>query len=85
MTGLENNQIWKPEEYAAYHKMVFRIIFDFLNTHFPPQLDLEWWEKLSADLSAASDKAKGGKLVDGMLVAIADYLEEEWRKRKADD
>lgn len=85
MTGSENNQIWKPEEYAAYHKMVFRIIFDFLNTHFPPQLDLEWWEKLSADLAAASDKAKGGKLVDGMLVTIADYLEEEWRKRKADD
>ena len=82
MTSSENNDIWKPGEYAAYHKMVFRAMFDFLNTHFPPQDDLEWWKKLSEDLSTASEQAKGGPLVNGMLLAISDYLEEEWKKRK---
>lgn len=80
----EDNDIWKPEEYLAYHKLVFRITFDFLNTHFPPQDDQEWWKQLSIDMSNASDKAKGGKLTNGILLAIGDYLEEEYKKRRAD-
>lgn len=82
MTSSGNNEIWKPEEYATYHKMVFRVIFNFLNAHFPPQPEEEWWLKLSEDIGKASDEAKGGPFVDGMLAAVADYLEEEWRKRK---
>lgn len=82
MTSSEHNDIWKPEEYAAYHKMVFRIVFDFLNAHFPPEVDTAWWEKFSEDIGKASDDAKGGSLVNGMLMAVADYMEEEWRKRK---
>ena len=31
MTSSEKNDIWQPAEYAAYHKMVFRAMFDFLN------------------------------------------------------
>ena len=64
--------------------MVFRIVFDFLNSHFPPQAEPEWWEQLAIDTSAASEKAKGGPLVDGILTAIGDYLEEEIKKRKGD-
>lgn len=82
MTSSDKNDIWKPEEYLAYHKMVFRIIFDFLNAHFPPQEDPEWWKQFAIDTSKASEQAKGGKLADGMLIAIGDYLEEEYRKRK---
>ena len=85
MTSSDHNDIWKPAEYATYHKMVFRAMFDFLNAHFPPQDDPEWWKKLSEDLSATSDKAKGGPLVNGILLAISDYLEEEWKKRKDAD
>ena len=82
MTRSGDNDIWKPEEYAAYHKMVFRGIFNFLNAHFPPGDTLEWWEQFSKDTDAASDKLKGGKLVNGMLLAIADYLDEECKKRR---
>ena len=78
-----DNDIWKPEEYLAYHKLVFRIVFDFLNTHFPPQDDPEWWKKLAEDMEQASSQAKGGKLTNGILVAIGDYLEEEYKKRRA--
>lgn len=77
-----NNEIWKPEEYLAYHKLVFRIMFDFLNAHFPPQDDPEWWKNLSIATEEASRQAKGGKLTDGILLAICDYLEEEYKKRK---
>lgn len=82
MTGSEDNNIWKPEEYATYHKMVFRTAFDFLNAHFPPQNDLDWWKKFSEDLGKASDQVKGGTLINGILIALSDYLEEEWKKRK---
>lgn len=82
MTRSEDNDIWKPEEYAAYHKFVFRGIFDFLNSHFPPGTTPEWWEQYTKDMDAASDKLKGGPLVDGMLTAISDYLELEFKKRR---
>lgn len=85
MTSSENNEIWKPQEYAAYHRMVFRVAFDFLNAHFPPQYDPEWWKQVAIDTSAASDKVKGGTLINGILLAISDYLEEEWKKRKEAD
>ena len=79
---MTSESVWKPEEYAAYHKLVFRTVFDFLNDHFPPQDDPEWWKKFSEDTSAASYSVKGGPLADGMLLAIGDYLEEEMKKRR---
>ena len=82
MTSSQNNDIWEPAEYATYHKIVFRTMFNFLNSHFPPQDDPDWWLKFSEDIGKTSDETKGGVLVNGMLSAIADYLEEEWRKRK---
>lgn len=85
MTRSEDNDIWKPEEYAAYHKMVFRGAFDFLNSHFPPGNDPEWWQSFSKDLGETSAKLKGGPLVDGMLTAMADYLEVEFKKRRKND
>ena len=76
------NDIFKPEEYLAYHKLVFRVAFDLLNAHFPPQDDPEWWKQFAIDTEQASDKAKGGPLMNGFLVAIGDYLEEEYKKRR---
>ena len=64
--------------------MVFRVAFDFLNAHFPPPQNLEKWKQFAIDTSAASEQAKGGKLIDGFLTAIGDYLEEEYKKRKGD-
>ena len=77
-----DNDIWKPEEYLAYHKLVFRVMFDFLNSHFPPHDDPEWWKQLAVDSEQASDQVKGGKLANGFLLAIGDYLEDEYKKRR---
>ena len=79
------DEIWKPEEYATYHKMVFRAMFDFLNEHFPPGGEPEWWLQFTKDLETVSEQAKGGPLVNGMLTAIGDYLEEEYKKRRNQD
>lgn len=77
-----DQEIWKPEEYATYHKMVFRLMFDFLNDHFPPGENKEWWIHYAEDVEKAYTKAKGGPLVNGMLSAISDYLDEEYKKRR---
>ena len=79
---MTSDDIWKPEEYHEYHKLVFRTMFNFLIEHFPPPDDPEWWKKFSQDMSAASDKVKSGPLADGMLLAIGDYMEEELMKRR---
>ena len=81
---MASDGILKPEEYAAYHKLVFRTAFDFLNNHFPPQDDMEWWIQVAKDSSEASCSIGGGKLVDGMLTAIGDYLDEEYKKRRGE-
>ena len=85
MTRSDDNDIWQPEEYLAYHKLVFREMFNFLNTHFPPQEDPEWWKQLAIDTDQSGDKVKGGPLVNGMLLAICDYLEEEYKKRRCNN
>lgn len=76
------DEIWKPEEYMAYHKLVFREMFNFLNANFPPGTDPEWWKQFSEDMTKTSENAHGGPLVNGILTAIADYLEEEYKKRR---
>ena len=81
---MTSNDVLSPKEYLTYHKIVFRIAFDFLNEHFPPQNDPEWWKQFAIDTSEASEKANGGKLANGILVAIGDYLEEEMKKRRED-
>lgn len=86
MTSSETKDpIWEPEQYHAYHKLVFRVVFDFLNTHFPPGNGPDYWEKFAEDIGKASDQFKGGKLGNGMLVAVSDYLEEEYKKRRDAD
>lgn len=71
-----------PQEYAKEHQKAFRTAFDFLTSHFPPGMDLSWWEQAAKDASAASIEAGENKLVNGLLAGVMDYLESEWRKRK---
>lgn len=80
-----DNEIWKPEEYAAYHKMVFREMFNFLNAHFPPGDSPEWWLQFTKDMNMVNDKLKGGPMVYGMLTALSDYLDDEFKKRRIGD
>jgi hypothetical protein len=71
-----------PEEYQRLHKEAFRTAFDFLNMHFPPEQDPEWWLQAAKDLSETSVLHGENDLVVGLLSAVYDYLEEE-RKRRA--
>ena len=79
------NQILKPEEYAAMHKAAFRVAFDFLNAHFPPGEGYDWWIQVAKDADTASMQQGENKLVIGMLAGIMDYLQDEWKKRRALD
>ena len=70
-----------PEEYAKMHQKSFRIAFDFLNTHFPPGTEPEWWDRAAKELSDASIMGGETKLVIELLVAVYNYLGEEYKKR----
>lgn len=82
MTRSEENAAVSPEENAKMHREAFRCAFDFLTSHFPPGLEPEWWEQAAKDLSEASVLHGEGTLVNGLLIGVYDYLEEE-RKRRA--
>lgn len=71
-----------PEEYAKQHQKAFRTAFDFLTSHFPPVPGMEYWEQAAKDVTEASVLAGEGKLVNLLLTAVYDYLEDEWKKRR---
>ena len=73
-----------PEEYARLHQKAFRCAFDFLNEHFPPGEDPEWWDKTAKDCSAASIAFGENILVMELLNAVMDYLGQEYRRRNQD-
>ena len=68
-------------DYAKRHKEAFRAAFDYLNAHFPPGMDSEWWEQAVKDASVVSDECGGNSLVNHMLISLLNYLEDEWRIR----
>lgn len=74
-----------PEEYAKMHQKAFRVAFDFLNTHFPPGIEPEWWDRSAKELSAASVAAGENDLVNGLLVGVFDYLGNEWKRRRKEN
>ena len=85
MTSEQEGTMLTPEAYVKLHQKAFRCAFDFLNTHFPPGEDPEWWKKTGIDASLTSASAGGGKLVNELLIGVMNYLEDEWKKRRQDD
>lgn len=71
-----------PEEYARRHQKAFRAAFDFLNAHFPPADEPEWWDQAAKDCSAASIKNGEDRLTIGLLVGVMEYLESEIKQRR---
>lgn len=71
-----------PETYAALHKQAFRIAFDFLSEHFPPDHDPNWWEKTMEDVSLIGNMYGENRLVVHLMTAIIEYLNEEEERRK---
>ena len=70
-----------PEEYVQLHKQAFRIAFDFLNAHFPPENGAEWWKSASDEMSMIGNQFGGNPLVAELMIGIFEYLDEERRKR----
>ena len=71
-----------PEEYAKMHQKAFRTAFDYLNSHFPPETDPEWWKQSAQELSQASVAAGENDLVIELLNAVYTYLGKEYKRRK---
>ena len=78
----EKAEILKPEEYAAMHKAAFRVAFDFLNAHFPPGMDKEYWLKACDDITEASASMHGDVLTNNLLAAVYSYIESEYFLRR---
>ena len=71
-----------PEEYARVHQKAFRCAFDYLKEHFPPEDDDEWWAKAAKELQVYSVGAGENRLVQELLCAVYEYLDDERKKRK---
>lgn len=78
----EIGKILQPEQYAAVHKAAFRSAFDFLNAHFPPGMEPEFWLKACDDIAKASEAAHGDVLTNNLLAAVYDYIESEYKIRR---
>lgn len=78
-------KVLTPEGYVDRHKKAFRCAFDYLNAHFPPESEPEWWERAAKDVSEASISNGENKLVTGLLLGVYDYLEDEWKLRRKEN
>ena len=70
-----------PEEQYAMHQRAFRCAFDFLNAHFPPGQDPEWWTQAADDIKVADGAQHGNQLATFLLIGVLDYLNEEYKRR----
>ena len=71
-----------PEAYMAKHKKAFRVAFDYLNAHFPPQESADWWVQAASDMADAVNPGVGDNpLTAELVLGVYNYLEKEWKKR----
>lgn len=70
------------QDYYQQHQRSFRCAFDFLNRHFPPGEEIEWWEQVTREASKASAEQKDNKLTMELLGGVMNYLEYEWKRRR---
>ena len=70
------------QEYAENHKKAFRIAFNFLNLHFPPEHSEAWWNGVCRDVSDAARANNNDYLTMELLAGVLDYLNEETGKRR---
>lgn len=75
-------KVMTPEEYAKMHQKAFRVAFDFLNQHFPPGENPEWWLTVTHHASEASVLAGENVLVNSLLSGVCHYLEHEYFIRR---
>lgn len=76
-TGLPNHR-----EYAERHKKAFRAAFDFLNSHFPPTTDLDWWSEAVLETGRImQESGDTSNLTRDLLLAVFNYIDQECKLR----
>ena len=74
--------ILSASEYVTRHKQAFRTAFDYLNAHFPPEENEDWWMHAADQAALAIRNSDGNKLVENLVFAVFDYVEDECKKRR---
>ena len=80
MTSLQDG-VLTPEQYVERHKRAFRAAFDYLNAHFPPVVNDEYWQKAAKDIGEVSSAARD-PLAWELLLGVYKYLEQEYKLRR---
>ena len=66
------------------NKKAFRIAFDFAERWKPCPDSLEEWEAAAREAGAISYQNGNDPLLMGLLIAVYDELDRQWKKRKGD-
>ena len=80
-----SNAALTPEEYFKQHQKGFRAAFDYLNAHFPPEDDPEWWAQAAKDASDATVAIGETRISVCLIAGVYDYLEWIWKERRNSD
>lgn len=64
----------QPPPMSEY-KRAFRIAFDYLEQHLPPQNTPEWWTAAAQEISAIYNQANGTPFLQALLLAVYGELE----------
>ena len=70
-----------PVEYAKMHQKAFRTAFNFLASHFPPENNETYWEKVAKDSGDISAMCEEDPLTVQLISGIINYLDQECKAR----
>ena len=70
----EENKIEKAERDQQIHKTAFRVAFDFLQAHYPPENTEEYWLKTAKEVGIVLFENNGNMLCQELLSGVIEYL-----------
>lgn len=76
----ESNRMEEQERLNRVHKTAFRVAFDFLEKHDPPESTEKYWLQTCKDLNYASGDNITNELCQTLLSAILIYLSDKVKK-----
>jgi len=74
---VEEVRIEQLECAARMRKTAFRVAFDFLEKHDPPEYTEEYWTGLAADVMEVSGANMDNALCQRLLTAVVLYLDDK--------
>ena len=78
----ENSPLPTAQAYAERHKKAFRAAFDFLNSHFPPTTDPDWWSEAALETGRImQESGDTSNLTRDLLLAVFSYIDQECKLR----